>query len=174
MFFTLGVKCQFTYLFFCFFLFKKIKFWQVLGWLCLCICLFVSAIISLCLHVHYVCAVACSLEINAFLFLCFYTQTLCCVAGELCQYSYTASTDVSAGTVLETQTLQETADCRSLCDTRGAQCQAFVYEITPKNCTLYSQVVGTVAVNASADGYRSLSVKQCTYPTGEWPGCNIM
>ena len=105
---------------------------------------------------------------------CFYTQTLCCVAGELCQYSYAASTDVAAGTVLETQTLQETADCRSLCDTRGAQCQAFVYEITPKNCTLYSQVVSTVAVNASADGYRSLSVKRCTYPTGGWAGCNVM
>ena len=119
--------------------------------------------------------------LSAFLRLCciapggqfLHANILCHAAGELCQYSYEANTVVSVGTVLEMQTLQETADCRSLCDTRGAQCQAFVYEINTQNCILYSQVVSTVGVNASAVGHKSLSVKRCSYPRGGCAGCTL-
>ena len=89
------------------------------------------------------------------------------VTGELCQYSLNGDTAVSSGVEEEAQTVNETAECRLLCDTRGDQCQAFVYEVTTNTCRLYSSISSTVAVNATVEGPKSLSVKRCFFPRGE-------
>ncbi|XP_076452127.1 uncharacterized protein LOC143287751 [Babylonia areolata] len=85
--------------------------------------------------------------------------------GEICQYSFRTLTRVDQGTVLEVQNnSSRPTDCRPLCDARGGQCQAFVFDPVGQTCSLYSLVSSTTSDPAA----KSVSLKSCSYPSEDY------